>query len=75
MQTDLKPCPFCGETAITALAFIPWVGEFKWIAGCDGTWGSACPGYMWKLSPVYLTEEQAARTWNRRVNGCCSENG
>ena len=65
---EMKPCPFCGEPAETHQAFIPWLQRFAWIIGCDGNWGSGCPGYVWKMTPVYLTEEQAARVWNRRAN-------
>ena len=66
-MVDPKLCPFCGEEAETHHVFIPWTGEFSWVVGCEGSYGSGCPGYAWKLTPVYLTEEQAVRAWNRRA--------
>ena len=68
MAEGLKPCPFCGEEAETHQSFIPWTGEFYWVVGCEGSYGSGCPGYVWKLTPMYLTEEHAVRAWNRRAN-------
>lgn len=67
---DLKPCPFCGEEAKTHQVFNPWSEEPSWVVGCDGSYGSGCPGYIWKLTPVYLTEEQAVKAWNRRDESC-----
>ena len=66
-ELKLKRCPFCGEEAAVYHAFIPWNQNYAWIAGCEGSWGSMCPGYAWKLSPLFLTAEQAIRTWNRRA--------
>ena len=66
MAEGLKPCPFCGGAAETREVFVPWTQGFAWIVGCDGIYGSGCLGYAWKLTPLYLTEEQAAKAWNRR---------
>ena len=63
---ELKPCPFCGQEADTHNTYIPGINTFAWVIGCDGAYGSGCPGYAWKLSPIFFTEEQAIRAWNRR---------
>lgn len=56
----LKPCPFCGgEASVTKTR------SHEWIIGCDSTYGSACPGYVWKCAPVYFTKELAVKAWNR----------
>ena len=62
----IKPCPFCGAEAVTRRVFIS-MADYVWVIGCDGVYWSDCPGYIWKLAPGFLTEEQAIRTWNRRV--------
>ena len=58
----LKPCPFCGEKTI-----IKKIRAHEWVIGCDGKNGSACPGYVWKCAPVYLTKETATKEWNKRT--------
>ena len=58
---ELKPCPFCGESAICKKT-----RAHEWVIGCDGRFGSACPGYIWKMAPVYFTKKEATTAWNRR---------
>jgi len=63
-MNELKPCPFCGGKAI-----VKQDGSSLydlWIVGCDGKYGSECPGYIWKATPVYLTKGMAIYVWNRR---------
>ena len=54
-MTDLKPCPFCGETATvsynTVFDFVPWCKNPDCILN-DLTLG-------------YETEEKAIEAWNR----------
>lgn len=68
MESELKPCPFCGGTA--RVYQIPRIldpmNEGLWIVGCDGDNGNLCPGYLWKCTPLYFTEEVAVRMWNHR---------
>ena len=74
---DLKPCPFCGEEAI--LFHIPknteeeiarhpkWAWNYPntWIVGCNSP---LCIGELGGNTLHYMTEEQAAKYWNRRAN-------
>ena len=59
----IKSCPFCGGEAI-----IKKTRSHAWIIGCDGRYGNACHGYLWKCAPVYLTKESVITAWNRRTN-------
>lgn len=69
MQTELKPCPFCGRT--DKLVFYETVQEFddceihQYTIYCDASGdktgcGASC-GYQ-------RTKEEAIEAWNRRVN-------
>ena len=60
-MADLKPCPFCGGKAATIN-----VTPTSFAVGCFGVHGSICPGYLYKCSPLYYTEECAVEAWNRR---------
>ena len=68
-MTDLRPCPFCEESAqIEQLPFCPEdIKSKKWVVGCDGKNGSLCPGYIWKCAPFYVTRDQAVDYWNHRA--------
>lgn len=56
----MRKCPFCGgEAQIVKPDY--WV---MYAVGCDGKYGSNCPGYIWKMTPLYYTREQATRFWN-----------
>lgn len=68
MTDKLKPCPFCGGKArIMQLDLNPdSILNKKWIIGCDGIYGSICPGYMYKCAPFYISMESAIRMWNNR---------
>ena len=70
-MTDLRPCPFCGESAqIKQLPFCPEdIKSKKWIVGCDGKNGNLCPGYIWKCAPFYVTRDQAVDNWNHSKAG------
>jgi hypothetical protein len=73
MNKKLKSCPYCGgEAEIMQLDFIESILKGTWIIGCDGIKGSMCPGYIYKCSPVYTSEELAIQMWNSR-NGKDSE--
>lgn len=65
---ELKRCPFCGELAkVIQLPFCPEdIKSKKWVVGCDGKYGSLCPGYIDKCAPFYITREQAVEYWNKR---------
>ena len=69
MQTDLKPCPFCGRT--DKLVFYETVQEFddckihQYTIYCDASGdktgcGASC-GYQ-------RTKEEAIEAWNRRAD-------
>ena len=57
-MTDLKPCPFCGETATvrynTVFDFVPWCKNPDCILN--------------DLMLGYETEEKAIEAWNRRAD-------
>jgi hypothetical protein len=63
VSSELKPCPFCGEEAV-----IKKTRPHEWIIGCEGRYGSTCPGFVWKSTPVYLTKACETTAWNRRAN-------
>ena len=62
IDPKLKPCPFCGGEA-QIIQVQPKHGVM-YAVGCDGKYGSNCPGYIWKMTPLYYTREQAIRFWN-----------
>lgn len=64
----LKPCPFCDGKAITAQIELNHESILNetWIVGCDGIYGSLCPGYIYKCSPFYISRELAVKMWNNR---------
>lgn len=59
-MNDLRKCPFCGGEAQIVQ---PKHGNM-YAVGCDGKYGGNCPGYVWKMTPLYYTREQATRFWN-----------
>ena len=63
MKNELKRCPFCGEPA--TMKYDRGVG---WFVGCDGKFGSICPGYVWKEAPVFFERDHAEKAWNRRAD-------
>ena len=65
-DTELRPCPFCGEEAkVIQIPNAPDdIRSGMWAVGCDGAFGSICPGYRYKLTPFYATLENAVRMWN-----------
>ena len=74
-QPKLKPCPFCGAKGCTFQ--IPentpeenaehpewrWRDAGFWVIGC---WTEGCFGNINHKAMVFMNEEQAAETWNRR---------
>ena len=61
-MNDLRKCPFCdGEAQIVQV--LPKNGAM-YVVGCNGKYGSNCPGYVWKMTPMYYTSQQAKRFWN-----------
>lgn len=65
---ELKRCPFCGELAeVIQLPFSQDdIMSKKWVVGCDGKYGSLCPGYIYNCAPLYITREYAVEYWNHR---------
>lgn len=66
-MNDLRKCPFCGGEAQivqTRHWIIPKNNGVMYAVGCDGKYGGNCPGYVWKMTPLYYTREQATRFWN-----------
>lgn len=64
IDESLKPCPFCGMPAKLYQAEHTTLGGIFWFVGCDES--PLCPGYLWKLSPLYVSKEQAIEAWNER---------
>ena len=77
-MSELKPCPFCGESAITfqipdnspeEIAMHPkwlWNNPCKWVVGCENN--PKCMGNFNHMTMLFLTEESAIKAWNRRMN-------
>jgi hypothetical protein len=61
MDKQLKPCPFCGGEAIVVK-----VQKDIYAVGC--TEENICPGYVWKLAPIYYGKACAIEYWNRRLD-------
>lgn len=67
MEDEIKRCPFCGgEAEAWKVPEEFAIVDDEWIIGCDGIRGNLCPGYRWKMMPVYITRELAVRMWNGR---------
>ena len=78
---ELKPCPFCGEYAITfqipdntpeEIAMHPrwlWNNPCKWVVGCKNN--PECMGNFNHMTMLFLTEESAIKAWNRRAKDDC----
>ena len=76
-MNNLKSCPFCGGVAtifhipantIEEIAMHPkwaWSYPDTWIVGCDS---ELCIGKLEGNFRHFMSEEQAATAWNRRVN-------
>lgn len=64
----LRPCPFCGgEANVIQIPDAPDdVRSGMWVVGCDGAFGSLCPGYLYKLTPFYTAQELAVMMWNMK---------
>ena len=61
----LKPCPFCGGKA--KIIKCP-CGEYKdlYVVGCHKN--DSCFGNINHMTMIFISEETAAETWNRRAN-------
>lgn len=63
MKTELKPCPFCGNTNIK-------IGKYKAVAGvhyyaqCDYAFGGCGAEVSSRIS-----KKEAIKDWNRRDSG------
>lgn len=58
-NTELKPCPFCGQPG-----FLSKAGSPEWFSvGCSGLFG--CPAYL--RAQVHRTESAAIAAWNTRA--------
>lgn len=62
-MNELKPCPFCGNSARFGLTGSGWFVSCDVCGGCMGTPGSG-----------YHSQEQAAGEWNRRQGWVPIEN-
>lgn len=63
-QTELKPCPFCGERAV--LCMTPWDFENK-KPSADAKYVIECTECL-AQTDTYETAEEAENAWNRRAN-------
>ena len=64
---DLKPCPFCGDSAtLYKIANINLSGEEDWHVTCDGNIFEECRGIDASELPGYTKKEYAIEAWNRR---------
>lgn len=57
---ELKPCPFCGSAAD-----IIDNGNGLFCVGCTGD--DMCFGSVQHVTMIFVSEETAAETWNRRA--------
>ena len=76
MAEGLKPCPFCGSIPVIE-GIVPRLHRpsrnhpYSVVCyGCDLLFG-----YDEDYGGIFDSYEEAANAWNRRANGCCSENG
>lgn len=63
-MSRLKPCPFCGGKARVLKAPC---GEFRdfFIVGCFDD--DLCFGNINHMTMIFVTQERAEETWNRRT--------
>lgn len=76
-EIKLKPCPFCGGKAITfhipendekEMSLHPtwkWNDPGMYVVGCST---EMCYGNIHHFCMIFLTEEDAVETWNRRAS-------
>lgn len=82
MKRKIKHCPFCGEKAETfripendekEMAQHPkwkWNYPGMWVIGCNT---EMCMGNINHFTMVFVDEESAIETWNRRACKCHNE--
>lgn len=82
IKTKIKPCPFCGEKAKTfhipenneeeVKQHLNWKWNYPgmWVIGCDT---EMCMGNINHFTMIFIDEESAVETWNRRVCKCRKE--
>ena len=58
-MTELKPCPFCGDTYIMT----HHTKHCNYVIGCN-TLSCVC---LWTEGKLYSDKEKAIEAWNRRV--------
>ena len=71
MNEELKPCPFCGRE-VRIKRYVEEIDyDICWIEHVDAEpicFLRFARGYVGKQSDLIVL-------WNRRADGCCSENG
>lgn len=73
-KTELKPCPFCGNTNIRIALCSELTCDLQpneYCEHCEGrTFGIICSALLngcGTASGLYKTKEQAIKAWNRRI--------
>lgn len=56
METELKPCPFCGGKAM--MIVLPYARK-RFVK---------CENQCCEQNAIYSTREEAIKAWNRRAN-------
>ena len=61
-MSELKPCPFCGESTVTMICRINDDWRNRYSVLCDYERGGCGAESGW-----YHSKEEAAEAWNRRA--------
>ena len=71
MQTELKPCPFCGRD-VCIKRYVEEVDyDICWIDHIERE--PIC--FLWSARDYVGKQSDLIELWNRRADGCSSENG
>ena len=62
----LKPCPFCGHCA--HVMELKSSTSTRYFVACGNSMGKCIASAHWVFGEFYMSKEEAAEAWNRRVD-------